>query len=252
MIPHVLQPEYPTMRAPNLRTPGLVEVIVGSILSVVLGALLAATILIVKPVEVLKEPPKEVEPGKVYYFAGSKDWNAGQRWRFKRDAFMAGHTVEVTEDELNAWIESIYPQLAVETRRPAPKGKDGKPRAKKPSEGADDPPIQTGSPNFRLMGDSLKIGVTYYVNLFGWWSFSVVTQTEGTLVKPKKGDEPVYFQPSTLYVGSLPVHKLLVVRPIVFSQMVNCFEFPQELADQWAKCRDVKVEKRQLVLQMAE
>ncbi len=240
------------MRAPNLRAPSLVEIIVGSILSVVLGALLAAAILIVKPVEVLKEPPKEVEPGTVYFFAGSKDWNAGQRWRFKRDSFVEGHSVRVTEDELNAWVENIYPMLPVETQRPAPKSKDGKkkPAAKKGGEPA--PLVQTGTPNFRLMSDSVKIGVTYYVDLFGWWSFSVVSQTEGTFIKPKKGEDPVYFQPDSLYLGSLPVHKLLVVRPILFSQMVGGFEFPADLAAKWATCSEVKVENRELVLAFVE
>lgn len=242
------------MRAPNLRAPGLVEIIIGSILSVVLGALLAATILIVKPVEVLKEPPKEVEAGKIYYFAGSKDWNAGQQWRFKKDSLAQGHSVRVSEDELNAWVENIYPMLPVETVRPAPKGKDGKTPARKPSakNGEAGPPIQTGTPNFRLMGDTMKIGVTYYVDLFGWWSFSVVAQTEGTFIKPKRGDAPIYFQPDSLYVGSLPIHKLLVARPIVFSQLVNTFEFPADLKQTWAKCAEVKIENRQLVLKLIE
>ena len=238
------------MRAPNLRAPGLVEVLVGSILAVALGALLAAAILVVKPVEVVKEAPKEVEVGKLYYFTGSKDWNAGQRWRFKRDSLMQGHSVQVTEDELNAWIENIYPMLPIETQRPTPQAKDKKtPGPKAPAKKAAEaqPLIQTGTPNMRLMGDTLKIGVVYYVDVFGWWSFSVVAQCEGSFVKPKNGD-PIYFHPETLYVGSLPVHKLLVAKPLVFSQLVNTFEFPVDLAAVWTKCTTVKVENRELVL----
>ncbi|HLP03463.1 MAG TPA: hypothetical protein VK163_15660 [Opitutaceae bacterium] len=242
------------MSASSLRAPSLVEIFVGSILAVVLGAVVAATILLLKPVEILTETPKDkaLDPTRIYYLQGRKEYTASQRWRFKRDSLTQGHTVSVNEDELNAWIEEIYPKLAIETKprttKPAAKKPGEKAPAKKPEPAQ--PFIQTGTPNFRLTSDTLRVGVVYYVNVFGYASFEVVAQCDGTFEKPKKGDEPVYFRPSTFYLGSLPVHKLLGLKRIIFGQVVDTFELPAELEATWAKLADVKVQNRELVLGM--
>ncbi len=242
------------MSASSLRVPSLYEVVIGSILAVVLGALVAASILLLKPVEILTEAPKDkaLDPTRVYYLQGRKDYTASQRWRFKRDSLTQGHTVTVSEDELNAWVEEIYPKLPIETKprttKPAAKKAGDKAPAKKPEPAQ--PFIQTGTPNFRLTSDALRVGVVYYVNLFGYASFEVVAQCDGTFEKPKRGDEPVYFRPSTFYLGSLPVHKLLGLKRIIFGRVVDTFEFPADLEATWAKLDAVRVEKRELVLAM--
>jgi hypothetical protein len=240
------------MRAPSLRAPGLVEIFLGSILSVVLGAVVAAAILLLKPVEILKEAPKDkdLDATKIYYFEGRKEYTAGQRWRFKRDSLLQGHSVAVNEDELNTLIEDVYPKLPVESaaNKPKPKAK-GKEPAKKKKDDGPQPFIQTGTPNFRLTRDSLRLGVVYYVNVFGY-SFQVVAQTEGSFEKPKDDEEPIYYAPSKLYLGSLPVHKLLVLKGLVFKQLVDTFEFPAEVEAAWAKLEDVSVVNRELVLTM--
>ncbi len=219
----------------NLRAPSLVEILLGSILSVLLGVVLAAAILVLKPVEVVKELPKEPVAGKMYYLEGRKDWNAGRRWMFKRDALIQGHTVSVTEDELNAWVDNIYPPAA-----PSPSGKDEAPK----------PLIATGTPNFRLMGETLKLCVVYDVNLLGY-SFQVVSQAEGAFVRPK-GKDLIEFQPETFYVGNLPAHKLFVLKSMIFGQVVNCFELPEDLVQVWTKLGEAKIENRQLVLTLPE
>ena len=219
----------------NLRAPSLVEVVIGSVLSVLMGVVLAATILILKPVDVVKELPKEPTPGKLYYVEGKKDWNAGRKWMFKRDAFLQGHSVSVTEDELNAWVENIYPA-------PPP------PAASKKDEPK--PLIATGTPNFRLMGETLKFCVAYEVDVFGY-SFRVVTQAEGAFLKPR-GKDAIEFRPEVFYVGSLPAHKLLLLKPLIFDRVVNCFELPDDLVKIWTKLGEAKIEKRQLVLTIPE
>jgi hypothetical protein len=243
------------MRASSLRAPSLIEIFVGSILAVLLGAVVAATILLLKPVEILTEAPKDkaLDPSKIYYLQGRKDYTASQRWRFKRDSLAQGHTVSVNEDELNAWIEDIYPKLPIETKarttKPTAKTKAGEkaPTAKPDAAG---PFVQTGTPNIRLTRDSLRVGVVYYVNVFGYASFEVVAQSDGTFEKPKHDDEPIYFRPSTFYLGSLPVHKLLGLKSIVFGRVVDTFEFPADFESLWAKLAEVKVENRELVLAM--
>lgn len=237
------------MHATNLRLPGLIEILVGSVLSVLLGAVVAATILLLKPVEILKEPPKDkaLDATRIYYFEGRKDYTAGQRWRFKRDSLVQGHTVAISEDELNAWVENIYPKLPIETRPPAkPKGKGKEALPPKKDDGPQ-PFIQTGTPNFRITSESLRIGVVYYVNCLGY-SFQIVAQTDGTFEKPRDDEDPIYYQPTTLYLGSLPVHKLLLLKGLVFNQVVNTFEFPADMMETWTKLSAVRVENRELVM----
>ena len=238
------------MCASSLRAPSLLEIFVGSILSVLLGALLAATILILKPVEILTEAPKDkkLDATKIYFFQGSKEYTPAQRWRFKRDSLVQGHSVSFNEDELNTWIEEIYPKLPIESKKPAKPQAKGKPGAAPAKEAdASQPFIQTGTPNFRMSAETLRMGVVYYVNLFGYGSFQVVAQTEGTFEKPKDDDEPIRFTPSTFYVGSLPVHKLLVLKGLIFGRVLDTFEFPTDVTGAWAKLADVKVENRELV-----
>lgn len=247
------------MSASTLRAPSLIEIFVGSILAVLLGAVVAATVLLLKPVEVLAEAPKDksLDPTKIYYMQGKKDYTASQRWRFKRDSLVQGHSVRMSEDELNAWIEDIYPKLAIETKQaPKPTDKDkakGKKKVQKdriPTPDASGPFIQTGTPNFRITSDSFRVGVVYYVNVLGYASFPVVAQCDGTFEKPKKGDEPFAFRPNTFYLGSLPVHKLMMLKGLIFGQVVNTFELPEDLESIWSKLADVRVEKRELLLGM--
>ncbi len=240
------------MRASSLRAPSLFEIFFGSILSVVLGALLAATILILKPVEILTEAPKDktLDPTKIYFFQGSKEYTPSQRWRFKRDSLVQGHSVRLNEDELNTWIEDVYPKLPIEQKKtvkpkPQGKGKEGVAPAKDADRSA--PFIQTGTPNFRLTAETLRVGVVYYVNLFGYASFQVVAQSEGTFEKPKDDAEPIRFNPSTFYVGSLPVHKLLMLKTLIFGRVLDTFEFPTDVTGAWRKLAEVKVENRELV-----
>ncbi len=234
------------MQASNLRLPGLIEIILGSLLSVLLGAVVAATILLLKPVDILKELPKDktLDATKIYYLEGRKDYVAGQKWRFKRDSLTQGHTIRVTEDELNAWIENIYPLLPIETKAPV------KNKAKAPAaagEAAAQPLIQAGTPNFRVSTDTLRIGVIYYINVFGY-PFQLVAQTAGTFEKPRRDDDLIYFKPSIFYIGSLPIHKLLMLKPLLFAQVVDGYEFPNDLVEVWKKLEGVRVENRELVL----
>src|SRR5690349_8667857 len=87
-----------------LRGPSWVEVILGALISLVLGVLIGALVLLFRPVVVVKEMPKEDarERDAVYFVEGSRDATKGREAAAKRKAFVEGQTVTVIEDELNA------------------------------------------------------------------------------------------------------------------------------------------------------
>ncbi len=88
--------------------PSLVEVTLGAVLSLLLGAVLAAGYLIFVPVKTVREVPKEgeVKPGEVVFVEGSKSTARSAQWMRKRQLLVEGQSAEiaVVEDELNAWI----------------------------------------------------------------------------------------------------------------------------------------------------
>ncbi|MEO6876625.1 MAG: hypothetical protein ABI222_17560, partial [Opitutaceae bacterium] len=82
--------------------PGWAEVVLGAVLSVVLGVVLAAVFFIFRPVTLVKELPKEPIPGMVYHIDGSRDYANARRLTAKQRFFVKGGSVVVNEDELNA------------------------------------------------------------------------------------------------------------------------------------------------------
>jgi hypothetical protein len=222
------------MRTPLPRRVGPIEIILGSLLSLVLGILLAALYLVLKPVEIVTEMPKEPKAKALYYLEGRKDWTGGRRWMFKREAFIQGRSVRVTEDELNAWIESIYP--------PPPPAPADKAAAEK--EIAELPFLQARTPTVRILGDELEIGFICQLTAFGF-SRPVVAQARGSFVKTAS---EIVYEPNTLYFGSLPVHRLGPLANLVFKRLEGMYEFPADLTTAWAKLVDARLEKRQLVL----
>ena len=91
-----------------LPTSGWGEVILGAALSVVLGAVLGALALVLKPTVTVKELPKEPVAGVTYFIEGSRDTNKGKQAAAKRKSFTQGATgvLSFTEDELNALVVS--------------------------------------------------------------------------------------------------------------------------------------------------
>lgn len=205
--------------------PSTGEILVGSILSVVLGALLASLYLAARPLKIVKALPEETEPGVVYFVEGRKDYEASRRWMFKRDVFAQGQTVQVTEGELNFWIASVYPQPA----------KDA------PS----DSTFSIGTPQFRIEDDELKIGALCKLNIFGLVEREVAVQAAGGFVK--EGDH-FMFHPREMLVGGLPTQRFGPLGSIVFDQLAGAFVPPEETAAAWDKLTDVHVEDNQLIL----
>jgi hypothetical protein len=84
--------------------PGVFEVLFGVVLSLLLGAVLAVCYLIVQPVQIGKTPAKDEPASQVTYITGTQDANRGKQWLRKKQLFTERSSVEVNEDELNAWI----------------------------------------------------------------------------------------------------------------------------------------------------
>ena len=90
-----------------LHGPSWLEVTLGALFSVILGAVLAAAWLVVKPVETVRELPKEPVKGTVYYIEGSTNNTQGRLGPRKQQSFIAGETVTVNEQELNTVVKTL-------------------------------------------------------------------------------------------------------------------------------------------------
>src|SRR5436190_13777499 len=86
--------------------PSWAEVILGAVLSLVLGVALGLVLLVLRPTKTVRELPKEADrdANLVYYVEGSKDTTKARQALAKRKAFAAGQSVSVIEDEINSLV----------------------------------------------------------------------------------------------------------------------------------------------------
>ena len=205
--------------------PSTLEIVLGSILSVILGAFLAAVFLTTRPMEVVKELPKEPKADVVYFVEGPKDYEASRRWTYKHDGFVQGQNIQATEGELNFWVTSAYP----------PPTKDKK----------TDATFSFGTPQFHIQDDELKVGTLCTFNFFGLFQHQFAVQAAGGFVK--SGDHFV-FHPREVLVGDLPAQRLGPLGALIYAQVVNAFVPPEDVATAWKKLTDVHVEGNELIL----
>ncbi|HWZ95497.1 MAG TPA: hypothetical protein VNW30_09910 [Opitutaceae bacterium] len=209
--------------------PGIVEVVLGAVLSLALGIVLAGLYLLFKPVSVVDKLPAadKREPGMVYYVQGAKGAGKGGQLLRKQQLFLEGSSVILTEDELNTWMASS----------------NGAP--KKP---ADPKAPAANEVNFHLSRGMLQVGIPYTVDLFGM-SGAVIIQLQGAFAK--EGDEFVY-EPTTIYIGSLPVQRIPVLMSFLKKKIYAAQELPDELSAAWKKLANVSIEDNKLRLTMAK
>jgi len=215
--------------------PSWFEVIFGAFLSVVIGVVLAAVYLVTKPVTTVKELPKEPVAGMVYFIEGSKDATKGRSWVAKRQQLVAGMSVQVTEEELNAAIAGLN---APAPKKPGAKAEEAAPEAK-PSH------FQASAPNVRIRDSEVQISVPVTVNTLEL-GLNVLVQARGTF--EKQGDQFV-FAPKTLLVGSCPVEKIPSVAGAVVRQFLGAQAIPEDISGAWAKLANVSVEGALLKLE---
>lgn len=230
--------------------PSWFGVVFAALLSVALGVVLGAVLLVIKPVTVVKAPVKdeERERGMVYYVQGSRDTAKANSANAKRQAFLAGKSVSVTEDELNvlagpapAAVPAKTPNAADKSAKPADKA-----GAAPAAEGAAAQTFALGAPNFRIADENLHVAVPVTVNLLGL-AQPVIVQTRGGFAK--ESDMFVYV-PQSMTIGSLPLDRLPMAANYVRDRFLNAQAIPDEIKTAWAKLANVSIENKTLKLTM--
>lgn len=221
--------------------PSWTEVFLGASLSLVLGIVLGALSLILRPVIAVKELPKEADrlPGAVYYIEGTRDGNKGRLAETKRKNFAAGQSVAVNEDELNLLA---VPKIAPPPP-PAPK-----PKAK-PGE-TPLPPMTAEAkvlpPNFRIHDSVMQISVTTKISVAGV-DRNVLLLAKGDFARK---DGKFVFVPATVTMGSCPMERLPFARGFALKKLLDFQTFPEDVAASWDKLIAAHVEGNELKLTM--
>jgi hypothetical protein len=202
------------------------EVTLGALLSIFLGAVLAAGYLMAQPVETVRSLPREPDPDKVYYVTGSSRSSLGKGWLRKKQSLLEeGATkIELSEDELNTWLGSSEMQADTEEEE----------------EGI----LTTKKLNFRIADDTLQVGLPCELKLPGW-QHSIVVQTRGGFTRD--GDEFAY-TPDEIMVGQLAAHRLPLIGGLVMNRLGALHDVPDELEEAWKTLNEVSVQGRRLVL----
>lgn len=212
----------------ELYGPSVTEVALGAVLGLLAGVLLACVYLVFKPVSQVKELPKEPLRSVTYYIPGSESSAKSRGWQAKQKQFLAGTSISVVEDELNAW--------AVSVAAPAPKA----PAAGKPDEAKSAPEglIIPYTPNFKVVDGKLQIGLKCKLNWFGLTYDTTAIATGGFA---KSGDK-VEFVPDKFYLGSCPLHLLPGISGVIASYVTSKEKVPDEVRSAWAKLTEVTIE----------
>jgi hypothetical protein len=222
--------------------PSLTEIVLGVVLSVILGVALGATVLILRPVETVKEMPKEPAKNVVYYIEGSKDSGQGRAGLAKRKSFAEGQSVTLTEAEINAVVGAKPDAAAPGAPAKAPQPQKGKDA---PAASSDET-LALGTPNVRIKDGDLQLGVPVTINALGLGQ-KVIVQAHGGFVKSDGG---FVYEPSSIYFGSCPVHRLPFLSTFVRNKAIASQPVPEDIKASWAKLTNVAIEGNTLKLTM--
>ncbi len=221
--------------------PSWTEVIFGAILSFGLGICLAIVFLILKPVQVVLEMPKEdkIVRNMEYFIQGAKDSTKGRGVDAKLKQLGEGKSVTLSEGELNSIFGGKAPA-------PAPKA-PAKADPKAPAKAAEPPPMTaTSAPNFRIVGDRLQIGLPTTIDFLGINESLVVVATGRFSTSGGK----VSYDIDDFRVGSLPANRLPYIKNAVTKKILTAQNFPEELTSIWDKLASITIEGNALTLNM--
>jgi len=218
-------------KSKNLKAPSWFEVGLGAVLSVILGCAVGAALLVIRPVQKVKEIPKDAPASAVYYIEGSRDFNRTGEVTDKRKALAGGESVEVSEGEINVFLGAIAKPAAA--TKPGEKPTDAK-------------ALDVGGLNARIHDGKLQLADTVTLNLFGA-SGSFIVQATGGFERRGGGFE---FVPESFYVGACPVQRLPIVKDILLKRLLLAQPVPDDLAAAWPKLSNVSVEGPMLRLKM--
>lgn len=216
--------------------PSTTEVALGAVLGLIAGLLAACVFLVFKPVLQVKELPKEPVRGTIYYIPGSESNAKSRGWQGKQKLFLEGKSVDLVEDELNAWAAATLggnppaPAAVAKGAPPPPAGEPAKP--------ALDGIFNPGTPNFKIKDGLLQIGFKCVLNWYGL-THEVNVVTTGTL--QRSGDHFVYV-PKTFYLGSCPLHLLPSAAGPLCSHLLSKKKVPDDMLSAWAKLGDATID----------
>jgi hypothetical protein len=217
------------------KVPSWIEVGLGALLSVLLGAVIGAALLVFKPVLKVKDIPKDPPAGAVYYIEGSKDFSKSSEAEARRKEFAAGQTVTVDEGEINMLLGSYNKPVAAAGAKPDPKAPAPPARA-----------IDVGDLNARIKDGKLQLASTVAVNVFGF-STSLIVQARGGF---ERSGSTFEFSPDTVMVGGCPVQRIPFLRGWVLKNMLLVSPAPPDVAAAWPKLANVTIEGPMLKLSM--
>lgn len=215
----------------------MTEVALGAILGLIAGVLVACVYLVFKPVSQVKEMPPEdkIVKSMVYFIPGNESSAKSRGWQAKQKQILGSptFTVDLVEDELNAWANTLA--------APAPAPKPGAPAdAPKP---AGDGIFNPGKPNFKVVaGNKLQISAKCVLN---WYGLAKEVTVIATGDFTKSGDT-VGFAPESLYLGSCPVQLLPSLAGPLMSHLVSRTKVPDEVRAAWTKLDSVTIDGTKL------
>lgn len=211
--------------------PGMGEVFLSVILSLLLGAALAVAELVWKPVKEVTQLPKK-RPAGMVYLVESNGSGSGAQWMRKQQLFTGGSSVEVNDGDLNAWYTSAMAPAAGAKRKAGPFG------------GV----LELDRPYFQIRNGRLEISSkgTLNVHWFGL-KHAVIVQVAGHFAKM---DGEYSLVPDRFYVGSCPLQRLPVVGNLVLRYLLGRHPAPKPIAAAWAKLTDVSIKNGALMLKM--
>jgi len=213
--------------------PSWTEVIIGAALSVIIGVALGAGLLILRPVVIAKQQPKERVKDTTYYIEGSRDAGRGRQAAAKRLAFLNGESISVTEDEINVLVAA-----AMKSTNPPPV-KEGAPAASPEAEY-----ISAGTPTVRIRDGLLQIGMPVTTKLS---ADKIIFQARGGFVR--QGGVFVY-EPTAMYLGSCPLQRIPLLASTLRQKIRSEYPMPDDMKASWAKLTEVTIEGNTLKLTM--
>ena len=191
-----------------------------AIIALVVGAGLAAALLVNLPVKEVTEIPDEVRPAVHYILKGRTA--GGDAWKLKAAELQQGKPeVTLLETEMNRWASTFVTDYPEE----------------KPSIY-----IEPQKPIFRLEGDELLVSAKADTAL-GAWKKSIILSLEGEFIPD---DDSLYIRPEKLFVGSLRLPGLL--KNLVWKEISGAYTIGQEFQTLWSSIETVDIVESQLVL----
>jgi len=218
------------------KAPSWFEVGLGALLSVVLGIVLGAAYLVFRPVQKVKEIPKDPPSGAIYYIEGSRDSTKSSDADALRKSFAAGESVSIEEGELNMLLGSLVkPAASAPAAKPGDKAPPPEPKA-----------LDLGALNARIHDGKIQLADTATFNLFGI-AGSVIIQARGDF---EKSGSTYEFEPESFYVGGCPMQRFPLVRGWIMKRLLFPNAPPPDIAAAWPKLVGVSIDGSTLKLRM--